>query len=80
MANMSYCRFENTYRDLLDCKEALAAGDGIEAQMEEAGERERPFVRDLVALCKEITMLYGEELEALESKGTRYRGRHHQNH
>jgi len=23
MSNMSYCRFENTYRDLVDCQEAL---------------------------------------------------------
>ena len=30
MANMSYCRFENTYRDLMDCLNALQNGaDGL---------------------------------------------------
>ena len=27
MGNMSYCRFENTARDLRDCVEALITGD-----------------------------------------------------
>ena len=29
MSNMSYCRFENTYHDLADCVNALAAGERI---------------------------------------------------
>jgi hypothetical protein len=45
MANMSYCRFENTYRDLLDCL------DNINEQLSnsEAGYRE-----SLVEICREI--------------------------
>lgn len=27
MSNMSYCRFENTYNDLLDCQENLLDND-----------------------------------------------------
>jgi hypothetical protein len=27
MSNMSYCRFENTYKDLEDCLEHLEDGD-----------------------------------------------------
>ncbi len=30
MANMSYCRFENTARDLRDCIEALEEGTFLE--------------------------------------------------
>ena len=45
MPNMSYCRFENTYRDLLDCL------DNINEQLSksEAGYRE-----SLVSVCREI--------------------------
>jgi hypothetical protein len=45
MANMSYCRFENTYRDLLDCLNAM--NDNLSES--EAGYRER-----LVDVCREI--------------------------
>ena len=49
MPNMSYCRFENTYRDLLDCL------DNMNEQLSEseAGYRER-----LVDICKEIVNEY----------------------
>ena len=42
---MSYCRFENTYKDLLDCLNAM----NNELSEREAGYRER-----LVDVCKEI--------------------------
>lgn len=29
MANMSYCRFENTFSDLEDCRDALDRGDSL---------------------------------------------------
>ena len=45
MANMSYCRFENTYRDLLDCLSAM--NDRLDDI--EKGYRDR-----LVDVCKEI--------------------------
>ena len=45
MANMSYCRFENTYRDLLDCLDAM--NDRLDGR--EKGYRDR-----LVGICKEI--------------------------
>ena len=45
MANMSYCRFENTYKDLLDCLNTM----NNELSEREAGYRER-----LVDVCKEI--------------------------
>jgi len=45
MPNMSYCRFENTYRDLLDCYENM---NNIN------GESEKNYMRRLVDICKEI--------------------------
>jgi hypothetical protein len=47
MANMSYCRFENTCRDLRDCRDALVEG-------EELSESELTWARLLVALCEQI--------------------------
>lgn len=46
MANMSYCRFENTLNDLRDCLEHI--NDEIESK------RELTAREDLIATCKEI--------------------------
>jgi len=48
MANMSYCRFENTLRDLQDCRDAM------EHPSDEASESEALARRLLIELCKEI--------------------------
>jgi hypothetical protein len=61
MANMSYCRFENTYKDLLDCQAALQDSGGVENYTEEANEYERKYVKKLVELCKEISEEFEEE-------------------
>ena len=45
MANMSYCRFENTYRDLIDCYDHL--NDSL-------SESEMRFRDRLVELCHNI--------------------------
>jgi len=54
MANMSYCRFENTYRDLADCFKSLQNDD-------ELSEDELRFKKRLVALCGTISEYYGGE-------------------
>ncbi len=54
MSNMSYCRFENTYRDLKDCQEALQDEGGVEGIEEEASQNEKPYIKDLIELCREI--------------------------
>ena len=38
MANMSYCRFENTFKDLRDCYKALG-----ENELSELSDSERKF-------------------------------------
>lgn len=50
MANMSYCRFENTARDLADCRNNLP--------QEELSESETKAFIKLVKLCREITERY----------------------
>lgn len=45
MANMSYCRFENTYNDLVDCYHNLD---------EELESTEKRFREKLIQLCKDI--------------------------
>ena len=66
MANMSYCRFENTYRALLDCfsavERALDAGlsydefvAGLSSDQERAGfERLRGVCRDFILTIDEL--------------------------
>jgi len=49
MANMSYCRFENTARDLQDCVYALDDSD-----VEDLSSYEINGLKDLLGLAKEI--------------------------
>jgi hypothetical protein len=45
MGNMSYCRFENTYRDLVDCENQLNANS-----IDCLSETEKKFAIKLIAL------------------------------
>ena len=51
MANMSYCRFQNTCQDLTDCLGALRDGDHL------SDDEFRAYKR-LVELCREIVEDY----------------------
>jgi hypothetical protein len=55
MANMSYCRFENTYKDLYECEDALYSGDIAE------NHTERKYAKKLIALCKKISESFDED-------------------
>lgn len=46
MTNMSYCRFENTYKDLMDCYRNL--------DNENLSKNEKWFKDKLIALCKVV--------------------------
>tara|TARA_R110000772_G_scaffold75229_1_gene163370 strand:+ start:848 stop:1063 length:216 start_codon:yes stop_codon:yes gene_type:complete len=52
MANMSYCRFENTLADLRDCEEALG---NINDEVTEMSSYEKDALIELIELCKTIT-------------------------
>lgn len=54
MANMSYCRFENTYRDLVDCQENMA-------DTEELSETEQHYRKEIIRVCLEIAEEYCDE-------------------
>lgn len=45
MANMSYCRFENTYSDLCDCFNAIKAGEKL-------SENEMYYAQKMRNLCE----------------------------
>lgn len=49
MANMSYCRFQNTLRDLRDCYENWPNDE------KDLSEGERKAKNRLLKLCKEIS-------------------------
>lgn len=57
MSNMSYCRFENTLQDLLDCFDALEEETPREL-MEDASEYERNSILRLLEVCKDISERY----------------------
>lgn len=52
MANMSYCRFQNTLRDLEDCREHIT-----DTQLSKEESRAR---LDLVELCRDIVAEFEE--------------------
>lgn len=56
MANMSYCRFENTLSDLEDCYENWDGRDELSHDEERAKKR-------LLQVCQNIVGDYGEEEE-----------------
>ena len=54
MANMSYCRFNNTLNVLEDCKEALENED-----IGNAGEKKK--AKALIQLCREIADSFDDD-------------------
>lgn len=65
MANMSYCRYENTAKDLQDCVNALYQADinePLSSQWEERG------LRDLLYFAKEIVDMEDIITEILDNQ------------
>tara|TARA_R110001583_G_C5452074_1_gene391014 strand:- start:171 stop:425 length:255 start_codon:yes stop_codon:yes gene_type:complete len=61
MANMSYCRFENTLGDLQDCHEAL---ENIYEEIQDMSTYEKQSLIPFIELCKEIANEF--ELEDIQ--------------
>ena len=59
MANMSYCRFENTTRDMQDCLYAIEEGDTKELSRYEAS-----ALREFLNLA-EMIQNYAPDIEAI---------------
>lgn len=58
MANMSYCRFENTHRDLKDCRNALE--ELLEGQAALDTQYELPAAKNLAKECATILQLLAD--------------------
>jgi hypothetical protein len=56
MANMAYCRFQNTVEDLQDCCDTMNSM-GYDADL---SEREKYAKEKLISLCAEIVSNFGE--------------------
>ncbi len=56
--NMSYCRFENTLRALLECRDAL---EEVADPLHALSESERKAAIRLFKLCGELADDYGED-------------------
>ena len=63
MSNMSYCRFQNTYSDLFECYETLV-NEGVKALEKDANQYEKPYIKKLVELCKDITEEFEDEIDS----------------
>ena len=53
---MSYCRFENTYNDLLDCYDELSNS----IDLNDINESEREYIPMLIELCRSIEQEFGD--------------------
>ena len=65
MSNMSYCRFENTSRDLGDCLDAIE-----NKEHKDLSDYEVRGLRDLLDYCEAI-LEYKEEIEEALQKESR---------
>jgi len=63
MSNMSYCRFENTSRDLMDCVDAIKNNE-----TEELSEYEITGLRDLLEYARTIVDLEDNIIEIIDNK------------
>jgi hypothetical protein len=61
MANMSYCRFENTSRDLQDCLDAMA-----EREINDMSDYEKRAFESMREQCEEYIRLFDEIEEEKE--------------
>ena len=68
MSNMSYCRFENTLHDLLDCQENLFDENGnTPADLSKTEKRAR---ERLIEVCKQIAQDFQDQDEEDDSRNT----------
>ena len=64
MANMSYCRFENTSRDLRDCVQAIENGE----HTDDLSSYEKDGLESLLEYCEAIFFMKEEIEETLNKK------------
>ena len=62
MSNAAHCMFENTYKDLVDCLDAMSEHPDLNDFIKEKNQYDAPYVKRLIKLCKEIAVDFGDEL------------------
>lgn len=68
MANMSYCRFENTLRDLQDCYDTLQEMQDDPEDCEPLSVEEDHARKQLLGLCERIVNEFVEEEDSNEEE------------
>ena len=64
MGNMSYCRFENTARDLRDCIQAIENGE----HTDDLSSYEKDGLEELLSYCEEMFNMKEEIENVLEEQ------------
>lgn len=54
MANMSYCRFQNTHQDVCDCIDALYSGETLSKEEAQAGRR---MIKAVLRYCESVGII-----------------------
>lgn len=62
MSNMSYCRFQNTDKDLTDCAEVLEDLLSADDAMGPLSREERRAAANLVSTCINVANLFADHL------------------
>jgi len=57
MPNMSYCRFQNTTGDLIDCFNTMSGTDDYYQSRSDMSREELIALKNLVQVCKDIVEL-----------------------
>lgn len=66
MINMSYCRFENTYKALEECFAALDGGEGLKDASYEEQEAFRQLFTEFLEFCWEKDFIGRPNWDVLE--------------
>ena len=65
MANMSYCRFQNTVMDLEDCLEKIDENGSINETLEQLSREEKNALIRMATMMREFYETYEKELDDL---------------
>ena len=60
---MSYCRFENTSRDLRDCVQAIENGE-----LDDLSSYEKDGLEEILSLCEQLFFMKEEIEQSLEQE------------
>lgn len=63
MANMSYCRFENTLSDLKDCYNALEDARDYPEENHKLSKDEQRAKDSLIELCRKLVDQFGNDTD-----------------